>query len=89
MEAYKIMVDFSKIKSDGKAWERLAEKFKQERQEYEVKINKLVIEFNNGRLPDTNFVNSFIPRVSAKFKADLFPLTEREKEVIDDLFDKY
>lgn len=83
------MVDFSKIKSDGKAWERMSEQFKKERQEMEVKINKLMIEFDNGRLPDTDFINSFIPRVSAKFKADLFPLTEREEEVINDMFEKY
>jgi hypothetical protein len=63
--------------------------FSKERSEYEMKIRKLMVLFEDGDLPDTVFVNSFMPRVSGKFKANVLPLTPREKEVIDDMFDKF
>lgn len=63
--------------------------FNAEQNEYEMKIRKLMELFDDGDLPDTPFVNSFMPRVSAKFKANILPLTVREKEVIDDMFNKY
>lgn len=55
--------------------------------EYKTKMNKLMIEFNAGRLADTDFINSFMPRVWNKIKTDR-ELTDREKEVIDDLFER-
>jgi hypothetical protein len=85
------MVDFKKYTGKGgkKAMEELHEKFKKDRKEYEMKIRKLTEVFHDGGLPDTAFVNSFIPRVAMKFKNNVLPLTPREKEVIDDMFDKF
>jgi archaellum component FlaC len=75
--------------SHATAMEELQERFKKERQEYEMKIRKLNDLYAEGLLPDTPFVDSFIPRVTDKFNADIIPLTAREKEVIDDMFNKY
>jgi hypothetical protein len=69
--------------------EELTEKFKKNREEYKMKIGKLVDLFDEGLLPNTPFVDSFIPRVVAKFKLNLIPLTTREQEVIDEFFEKY
>lgn len=55
--------------------------------EYKTKMSKLMIEFNNDRMPDTDFIHSFMPRVWKKVQGGI-PLSPREKEVIDDLFDR-
>lgn len=85
------MVDFKKYCGPvGKqALEELQNTVKKDREMYQMKVKKLMTEFDNGRLPDTDFINSFLPRVSDKIKLDVIPLSAREKEVIDDLFDKY
>lgn len=55
---------------------------------YKTKVQKLMIEFNAERLPATPFINSFLPRVWEKVKLGRKPLSDAEKTVIDDLFDK-
>jgi tagatose-1,6-bisphosphate aldolase non-catalytic subunit AgaZ/GatZ len=55
---------------------------------YKMKMNKLMVEFKASRMPDTEFINSFLPRVWKKIQDGKFGLSTREKEVIDDLFDK-
>ena len=57
-------------------------------QEYKMKIKKLVELFDNGDLPETEFIDSFVPRVSNKIKNG-FSLTPREKEVVDEMFEQY
>ena len=55
---------------------------------HKIMIKKLMVEFDNGRLPDTEFIDSFMPRMDKKQKND-WELTVREKEVLSELFEKY
>lgn len=59
-----------------------------EKEAYKLKVNKLMIEFDHGRMPDTDFINSFMPRVKSKVDHGQ-NLSDREKEVITDLFEKW
>lgn len=55
---------------------------------YKLKVNKIMVNYNAGRLPDTPFINSFMPRVYKLVNTEgSRPLSDREKEVIDELFD--
>ena len=56
--------------------------------EYRMRVNKLMIEFNAGRLPDNEFFDSFMPRVKRKV-ANGQVLSDLEKSKIDELFDQY
>lgn len=84
------MVDFKKFtgESGKRALEELHEKFNKEREAYAFKVKKLMELFDNGDLPDTDFINSFLPRVSNKIKEDIFPLSDKEKACIDKLFEE-
>jgi hypothetical protein len=55
---------------------------------YKKMVEKLVIEFNGGRMKDTEFINSFMPRICKKAKSGS-PLSDREKEVVEKLFEQY
>lgn len=84
------MVDFKKFTGEAGQQARieLHEKFERERKEYRVKIDKLMKLFDDGDLPDTEFINSFMPRVASKFNADVFPLSDKEKACIAKLFEE-
>lgn len=56
--------------------------------EYMLKVNKLMIQFDNGRMPDNSFFNSFMPRVKHKVDHNQ-PLSDAEKSKLDELFDQY
>jgi hypothetical protein len=55
---------------------------------YKIKINKLMIEFNNGRMVDSDFINSFMPKMNRKIKEG-WELSDKERVIIDELFEKY
>lgn len=55
---------------------------------YKMKVSKLMNEYNQGRLPDNEFIESFLPRVAKKIR-NSWELTTKEKACIDQLFDQY
>ena len=55
---------------------------------YKTKVAKLMIEFNAERLPDNDFINSFMPRVWEKCKIGR-ELSEKERAKIDELFEQH
>lgn len=57
-------------------------------EEYKMKMRKLAVLFEEGMLPDTEFINSFVPRVVSKMKSAVLQLTVKERQVIDKLFDQ-
>jgi hypothetical protein len=54
---------------------------------YKMMFKKLMVIFDKGNMKDTSFINSFMPRVDKKIKEGN-PLSDREKEVIEELFDQ-
>lgn len=58
------------------------------KEEYTIKIKKLMVEFTNDRMPDNEFINSFMPRVYDKMIKG-YNLTDIEKRKLDELFEKH
>ena len=56
--------------------------------EYGFKVKALKHEFDMGRLPDTDFINSFISSVYNRLDAGL-SLSDKQKSIIDRLFEEY
>jgi hypothetical protein len=56
--------------------------------EYKLKVHRLMVQFENGRMQDSDFINSFMPRIYEKVNQGR-ELSDREMEVIDNLFEEY
>jgi hypothetical protein len=55
---------------------------------YKMMANKLMIEFSAGRLSDSEFAESFVPRVHEKLKLGK-TLTDKEIIKLEELFDQF
>ena len=62
--------------------------YDKEKAAYKLKVEKIMVNFNKGRLPDNSFFNSFMPRVFSKVERGI-DLSEKEKEKVDEIFDTY